>query len=88
MGRIDDWFAEPKPPAETKHDKYTRRLVAWGWLRRVGANHVDLGWEPQSFYSLLSSEYVALTKEMLNEPLMVLGRYGGFDWTDNPEGPA
>jgi hypothetical protein len=86
---MDDWFTEPKP-VETLHDKYTRRLKAWGYLYRDG---ITPDWEVKGLTRLhdtVLTSYLVPVVEQLNEDLIFdLGRRQyGHDWTRNPEGPA
>jgi len=78
---LSDWFVDEEDE-ETKHDLYTRRLVAWGWLRHDG----QLPWEVgplTQLTDLLRTYYIPALRNDLNRT-----HYGGPPWTANPEAPV
>jgi hypothetical protein len=93
---MDDWFQEPAPEP-TKHDAYTRRLKAWGWLTPLSDGKFICTWEittAQALMSIAVQSYVESATKMLNERVIFLdaggvryGRYGDA-WWDNPEAPV
>lgn len=89
MTLADDWFHEPQPEP-TKHDAYTRRLRAWGWLHTDGKT---LAWDVSPL-QMLTDLYLKPIKVALNERVLFIdgdgvryGRYGDA-WWDDPEAPV
>ena len=80
---MDDWFVEPAPEL-SRHDAYTKRLVAWGWLTPFG----HPSWDPArgSFFNLLRAQYTGIIDE-LNKPCFLLGSWS-TPWWEDPERPA
>ncbi len=82
---IDDWFAEAPSP-KSRHDAYTERLIAWGYLNEWG----EVTWERRSqslFQRSLKSWYLPAIKKELNRDLCPQ-IYGTSPWWLEPSRPA